>query len=62
MGAPGDRKLKDVFIDRKVPRFERELPLLCAGNRALFVPGQGVDESVRVTPETGRVLWIEYLE
>lgn len=62
VGAPGDRKLKDVFIDRKLPRFERELPLLCAGKRALFVPGQGVDDSVRVTQETQRVLWIEYLE
>ena len=28
IGAPGRKKLKDYFIDRKVPRGERVLPLL----------------------------------
>lgn len=60
VGAPGSRKLKEFFIDRKVPRFERELPLLCSGERVLFVPGHGVDSSVRITDDTARVLWLEY--
>lgn len=60
VGAPGNRKLKEFFIDRKVPRFEREVPLLCSMNRVLFVPGYGIDSSVRVTEQTTRVLWLAY--
>jgi tRNA(Ile)-lysidine synthase len=49
LGAPGTRKLKDVLIDRGVPRRERDrLPLLCVGGRIAWVPGVTVDEAFRV--------------
>jgi tRNA(Ile)-lysidine synthetase-like protein len=49
LGAPGTRKLKDVLIDRGVPRRERDrLPLLCVGGRIAWVPGVTVDEAFRL--------------
>ena len=61
VGAPGSRKLKDFFIDRKVPREARGVPLLCCGETVLFLPGYGVAQQVRITEETSRALWITYL-
>jgi tRNA(Ile)-lysidine synthase len=52
LGAPGSRKLKDVLIDRRVPRHERDrLPLLCVGERIAWVPGVTVDEAFRLPAE-----------
>ncbi len=52
LGAPGSRKLKDLLIDRHVPREARErLPLLCLGDRIAWVPGVTVDEDFRVAGE-----------
>jgi len=54
LGAPGSRRLKDLLIDRRVPRAERDrLPLLCVrgadgGERIAWVPGVAVDESCRL--------------
>ena len=62
LGAPGSRKLKDVLIDRRVPRRERDrLPLLCVGERIAWVPGVTVDEAFRLDPrlleDDGRTCW-----
>jgi len=56
LGAPGSRRLKDVLIDRRVPREDRDrLPLVCVrdpggGERIAWVPGVTVDESCRLPP------------
>lgn len=61
LGAPGSRKLKDVLIDRRVPRSERDrLPLLCVGGRIAWVPGVTVDEAFRLEDdrrEGGGTCW-----
>ncbi len=42
-GAPGERKLKDFFIDRKIPRPERDfIPILASGREVIWVVGQAV--------------------
>ncbi|HWQ58578.1 MAG TPA: tRNA lysidine(34) synthetase TilS [Clostridia bacterium] len=61
LGAPGSRKLKEYFIDRKVPREAREVPLVAAGSEVLFVPGFRIAEPFKVKPETTRVLRVEYI-
>ena len=61
LGAPGSRKLKECFIDAKVPRAAREIPLLASGNEALFVPGLRIAEPVKVSEETTRVLRVKYI-
>jgi tRNA(Ile)-lysidine synthase len=54
LGAPGSRRLKDLLIDRRVPRGDRDrLPLLCTrrddgSERIAWVPGVAVDESCRL--------------
>lgn len=59
LGAPGVRKLQDFFVDRKVPRDERDrLPLVVDGqNRIVWVAGQSVAEGFRVLdPSQGVIL------
>ncbi len=60
IGAPGRKKLKEYFIDKKVPREKRALPLLCADEDVWFAPGFCSAEASKVTGATVRVARIEY--
>lgn len=60
LGAPGERKLSDVLIDRKIPKERRNLPLLCAGSEVYYAPGLTISEHAKVTPETREILHIIY--
>ena len=60
LGAPGERLLSDVLTDRKIPKEERDLPLLCAGNQVLYAAGIGISERVKVRPGTREMLHILY--
>lgn len=61
VGAPGRRKLKSYFIDKKVPRDKRNLPLIC-GVEVLFVPGYAVSETVKVDEQTQKTLRVKFLD
>jgi tRNA(Ile)-lysidine synthase len=59
LGAPGRRKVQDVFVDRKVPRSERDrVPIVIdAGGRIVWVAGVGIADECRVTaPHLGVVI------
>jgi len=59
LGAPGKRKLQDFFVDRKVPREQRDtVPLVVDGqDRIVWVVGESVAEEFRVTdPSQGVIL------
>lgn len=61
LGCQYTRRLKDILIDRRVPRRERSrLPLLEVDSRVAWVPGVTIDEAYRV--ETEREVWIAELE
>ena len=60
LGAPGERKLKEFFIDKKLPRDERDIPLIASGQAILFVPGQTIADTVKVKEGTKRVLRVKY--
>ena len=62
LGAPGERKLSDVMTDRKLPRWERDVPLLCSGARVLWMPGYTIAEPLKITPHTERTLHIIFEE
>jgi tRNA(Ile)-lysidine synthase len=50
LGAPGSRKLKDVLIDRGIPRWRRDrLPLLCWAGEIAWVPGVTIEHRFRLT-------------
>ncbi len=52
LGARGSRRLKEVLIDRRVPRHVRErLPLLVVGERIAWAPGVTIDQRFRLAGE-----------
>lgn len=61
LGGPGERRLKDVLIDRHVPAEGRDsIPLLIVEGRIVWVPGITIDERCRLRGE--RTAWLAELE
>ncbi|HVT17952.1 MAG TPA: tRNA lysidine(34) synthetase TilS [Thermoanaerobaculia bacterium] len=57
LGSAGSRLLKEILIDRHVPREQRErLPLLCVGEHIAWVPGVTIDHRFRIAGQT--VAWV----
>ena len=57
LGLNGLKKVKDVFIDNKIPSEERKkMPLLCNGDDILWVCGIRIDERYKVKEETKKIL------
>lgn len=57
MGAPGRKKLKDFFIDHKIPRAQRPyVPLVVSGREIVWVVGHRIAEAYKVRPDTQSVL------
>jgi tRNA(Ile)-lysidine synthase len=62
LGARGSQKLKEFFIDHKIPRFERpKVPLLLSGGMIAWVIGHRIDERFKVTDSTQKILKIMIL-
>ncbi|OGP94114.1 MAG: tRNA lysidine(34) synthetase TilS, partial [Deltaproteobacteria bacterium RBG_16_47_11] len=60
LGVKGTQKLKDFFIDHKVPKFERpRVPLLISGERIAWIVGYRIDERVKITEKTKKVLKVK---
>jgi len=60
-GMRGIKKLKDFFIDEKVPKFDRDsIPILCDSAKILWVVGHRSDHRASVTEATNRYLIIRY--
>jgi tRNA(Ile)-lysidine synthase len=58
-GMTGHKKLKDFFVDLKVPtKMRYSTPILCCGDTIVWVCGLRIDDRFKVTPETKRVLKI----
>ena len=59
-GMTGHRKLKDFFIDLKIPVPDRRrIPILTCGGRIVWVCGFRVDDRFKVTPDTRKVLKVD---
>jgi tRNA(Ile)-lysidine synthase len=57
LGVKGSQKLKDFFIDHKVPKFDRpKIPLLISGEMVTWIVGYRIDERVKVTEKTKKIL------
>jgi len=58
----GTKKVQDYFIDEKVPIEERDfIPIVESGGRIVWVGGMRIDERVKVTLATNRVVKFELL-
>ena len=59
----GEKKLKDFFINEKIPREERDHILLVAkGQSILWVVGHRISEAYKVSENTKTILQIELIE
>lgn len=57
LGLGGEKKLKDFYIDERVPFYDRDrVPLLCDRQKIIWVVGLRLSDAVRVTSETKKVL------
>ena len=62
LGMGGTKKLKDFFIDAKVPKGSRGLiPIVRNKMGIVWVAGYRIDERFKVSKDTGQVLRIELL-
>ncbi len=60
LGVKGTQKLKEFFIDHKIPRFERQrVPLLISGERIVWVIGYRIDECARIGSKTKKILKVK---
>ena len=61
LGVRGSKKLKDFFIDKKVPRFLRDrAPMLLSGGRIMWVMGHAIDDRYRLKPGSSAALRVDY--
>lgn len=57
----GTKKLKEFFIDAKIPREDRsKIPMLAIGNEIIWIIGYKISDKFKVTENTRSVLKIEY--
>ena len=60
-GMQGTKKIKDFFIDAKVPRHERDnIPLLVCGDVVLWVIGYTTSDLFKIQPHTQHYLYLSY--
>ena len=61
LGLGGSKKLKDYFIDKKIPnRMRQEIPVLADGNKILVVADIEIADEVKVTDDTHQFFKINY--
>ena len=62
-GMSGHRKLKDFFIDLKIPSEARaRVPIMTYQNNIIWVCGLRIDDRYKVTPDTRKVLKVTFDE
>lgn len=60
IGMKGSRKLKDIFIDLKIPREERDqIPLICFDKEIAWVIGYNISEKYKIDQYTKKILEIK---
>ncbi len=61
LGMDDSKKLQDFMVDAKIPRVWRDsVPLVCSGDRILWVVGWRIDHRTRVNNYTQRTLRVEF--
>lgn len=60
IGMEGTKKLKNFFIDEKVPKEERDfIPLIVTGEDIVWVLGHRISEKYKITEKTKNIIIIE---
>ena len=62
LGMAGHKKVKDLFIEKKIPLSVRAtLPLLSAGGEIFWIPGYSRSAAAKVGPQTAEILRIRVI-
>jgi len=57
LGMRGRKKIKDVFIDKKIPTYKREsVPLVLSNDTVIWIAPYALSEAFKVTHETKRMV------
>lgn len=60
LGMRGTKKLKDFFIDEKIPKEERDkVPLIVDGEDIVWILGYRISNKYKITEKTKKVIMIE---
>ena len=61
LGMNGSKKLKDIFIDLKIPREDRNnIPIICFDNKISWILGYKTSQLFKVTQDTKNILKISF--
>jgi len=61
LGMKGSKKIKDIFIDLKIPLEKRdETPILCFDNEIAWLVGYKVSEKFKITKDTKNIIKITF--
>jgi len=62
VNSPGTKKLKEYFIDKKVPRWERDKFVLVAkGSEIAWIVGHKISDKFKITENTKIILKLEFV-
>lgn len=57
LGMTGNKKVKDIFIDMKIPKEERDnIPILCFDDKIAWIIGIRISEEYKVTDKSKNIL------
>lgn len=57
LGMTGSKKIKDIFINMKIPKEQREIvPILCFDNKISWIVGLRVSDEFKITADTKKIL------
>jgi tRNA(Ile)-lysidine synthase len=57
LGSPGIQKVKEFFINNKIPVLERDtIPIVTMNGQPVWIVGFRIDDRIRITKETRRLL------
>jgi tRNA(Ile)-lysidine synthase len=60
LGMAGHKKVKDLFIDKRVPLSIRSVwPLLLMGEEIIWIPAYGRSETAKIGPQTKEFLYVK---
>ncbi len=63
LGMQHEKKVKDVLIDKHIPREERaQLPLFFSADHCVWLAGVHLDERVRLTSETKHIIRLSIIQ
>lgn len=63
LGLQGSKKIKELFIDCKVPREKRDsVPIICDGDNIVWIVGYKMSEIYKVDNNTKKILKLKYMD